>query len=74
MKTSKPVKPSRSILETAAVAIGSTLGTLAKTVGLAEAPGKATKTVAKKKVPAKGKTAMKKTVATKKKAPKRKSN
>ena len=52
-------KASRSILETAAVAIGSTLGTLAKTVGLADAPVKATKKVGKKKAPAKKKTAAK---------------
>ena len=66
MKQSKPAKPSASILETAAVAIGSTLGNLAKTVGLAAAPAKATKKVAKKKAPAKKKTVTKKKAPTKK--------
>jgi len=66
MKPSKPAKSSGSILETAAVAIGSTLGSLAKTVGLAGAPAKAAKKVVKKKAPAKKKAAAKKKAPTKK--------
>ena len=69
MKKPKPVNSSPGILETTAVAIGSTLGTLAKTVGLAAAPTKTRKKTAKR--PAM-KVARKKAVAVKKKTTKRK--
>ena len=61
MKNSKNGGRSGSVLETAAVAIGSTLGTLAKTVGLAKPPQKAAKKVAKR-APVKKAATKKKTV------------
>jgi len=69
MKKSKPAKGSPGILETAAVAIGSTLGTLVKNVSLAaETAKKAAKRTpvkaARKKTAAKTR---KKAVAAKKK-------
>jgi len=57
----KNSKSGAGVLETAAVAIGSTLGTLAKTVGLVKPPKKAAKKVAKK-APVKKAAAKKKAV------------
>jgi len=59
MKNSKSGARTTGVLETAAVAIGSTLGNLAKTVGLVKPPKKAAKKVAKK-APAKKAAAKKK--------------
>jgi hypothetical protein len=63
-KKKQPAKPAdEGFLTTAAQAIGSTLGQLAKKAGVASAPPKPApkKTVAKKKIPAKKKAAAKKT-------------
>ena len=75
MKKSRALGRPQGILKTAAVAIGSTLGTLAKTVGLAEAPKNGTKKAAKsppKKTAAKKNVSKKKPIAAKKTALKKK--
>ena len=61
-KKKTPAKPAEGFLTTAAQAIGSTLGQLAKKTGVASAPVKA----APKKAPVKKKTTVKKKATAKK--------